>query len=202
MNGGGLSVRAAALEVPDRLALIAEDRAYTFAELAATASGIAAWLWARLAEQPGSASRPVAVVASRDPETVVALLAALEIGVPLGLIHSRATERERRLLLELLRPALEMDPAAAIEESETARGAVTWPTTDIDPESILAVVPTSGTSGKPKGVRLSRRAFLASARASAQNLGWEGSFSPDGPFSRRPGPAPRTWAGKPGIVGC
>jgi O-succinylbenzoic acid--CoA ligase len=173
MNGGGLSVQAAALEAPDRLALIAADRAYTFAELAASASGVAAWLNARLAEQPGSPSRPVAVVASRDPETVVALLAALETGVPLGLIHSRATERERRLLLELLRPALEMDPAAAVEESETARGAGTSPTPTIDPESILAVVPTSGTSGKPKGVLLSRRAFLASARASARNLGWE-----------------------------
>jgi non-ribosomal peptide synthetase component E (peptide arylation enzyme) len=58
MNGGGLSVRAAALEAPDRLALIADGRAYTFAELAASASRVAAGLRARLAEQPGFTSGP------------------------------------------------------------------------------------------------------------------------------------------------
>jgi O-succinylbenzoic acid--CoA ligase len=173
MNGGELSVRAAALEAPDRLALIAEDRAYTFAELAVSASGVAAWLRARLAEQPGSEGGPVAVVARREPEAIVALLAGFEVGVPMGLMHSRATERERQLMSELLDPALEVDPAAAVEESEPAQGEGSWATPAIDPESILAVVPTSGTSGKPKGVLLSRRAFLASARASAQNLGWE-----------------------------
>jgi O-succinylbenzoic acid--CoA ligase len=172
MNGGELSVRAAALEAPDRLALIAGDRLYTFAELAASASGVAAWLRARLAEHPGFTSGPVAIVARREPEAVVALLAAFEVGVPVGLIHSRATERERQLLAELLNPALEIDPAeAALEDSGPAPGAGSG-TPAIDPDSILAVVPTSGTSGKPKGVLLSRRALLASARASAQNLGW------------------------------
>lgn len=192
MNGGELSVRAAALEAPDRLALIAGDRAYTFAELAASATGVAVWLKARLAEQPGPASGPVAIVARREPEAVVALLAAFEVGVPVGLIHSRATERERQLLSELLGPALEIDPVAtaavadtgaairatdsaglAVEDSEPLQGAGPRETSPIDPESILAVVPTSGTSGRPKGVLLSRRAFLASARASAQNLGWD-----------------------------
>ena len=173
LSGGGLSVRAAALEAPDGLALIADDRAHTFAELAASATRVAAGLRAHLAEHPGSTSGPVAVVARRDPESVVALLAAFETGVPAGLIHSRATERERQLLSELLRPSLEIDSAAGLEDSETAPGAGTWTTPPIDPESILAVLPTSGTSGRPKGVLLSRRAFLASARASAQNLGWE-----------------------------
>jgi O-succinylbenzoic acid--CoA ligase len=88
------------------------------------------------------------------------------------LIHSRATERERQLLSELLGPALEIDPAAAAQDSEPDQGAGSWETPAIDPESILAVVFTSGTSGEPKGVLLSRRAFLASARASARNLGW------------------------------
>ncbi len=172
MNGGELSVWDEALEAPDRIELIAGDRAYTFAELAASATDVAAWLRARLAEQPGPASGPVAVVARREPEAVVTLLAAFEMGVPVGLIHSRATERERQLLSELLDPALEIDPAAAVEDSEPAQGTGTWATPSIDPESILAVVPTSGTSGEAKGVLLSRRAFLASARASAQNLGW------------------------------
>jgi non-ribosomal peptide synthetase component F len=171
MNGGELSVRAAALEAPDRLALIAEDRAYTFAELAVSASGVAAWLRARLAEQPGSEGGPVAVVARREPEAIVALLAGFEVGVPIGLMHSRATERERQLMSELLDPALEVDPAAAVEESEPAQG---------------------------EGPSRSWRWFRLLARAESRR----GSFSPGGPFSRRPGPAPRTWAGKPQTAGC
>ncbi|MEJ2339276.1 MAG: AMP-binding protein [Gemmatimonadales bacterium] len=173
MTGGELSVRAAAAEAPDRLALIADDHAYTFAELAASASRVARWLRARFPGGRTSTSGPVAVVAHRELEVIIALLAAFDLGVPVGLIHSRATERERRLLSELLGPALEMDPTTAAEGSEPAEGVVTLPTPVIHAESILAVVPTSGTSGKPKGVLLSRRAFLASARASAQNLGWE-----------------------------
>ncbi|MEM6795020.1 MAG: AMP-binding protein, partial [Acidobacteriota bacterium] len=43
---------------------------------------------------------------------------------------------------------------------------------ELDPESILAVVPTSGSSGRAKGVALSRRAFEAAAEAHARHLGW------------------------------
>src|SRR5262249_13509831 len=42
----------------------------------------------------------------------------------------------------------------------------------VDPERWLAVVMTSGTTRQPRGVALSRRAVVASAEASARNLGW------------------------------
>lgn len=176
MSGGELSVRAAAREAPDRPALIAGDRTYSFAELAAATSNVLAWLRTRLAAQPGSANAPVALPARRDPETVVSLLALFELGVPAGLIHARSTERERRLLSAILCPALELDPAEAagtIPPSGPPAAGTAEGMGAVDAESILAVVPTSGTSGTPKGVLLSRRAFLASAQASARNLGWE-----------------------------
>jgi acyl-CoA synthetase (AMP-forming)/AMP-acid ligase II len=40
------------------------------------------------------------------------------------------------------------------------------------PDDLAAIVFTSGTSAEPKAVLLERRAFEASARASATNLGW------------------------------
>lgn len=184
MTGDELSIRVAALEAPRQLALIADDRAYTFGELAAAATAVGDWLRTRLGEPSPSTSGPLTVVARRDLDTIVTLLAAFEIGVPVGLIHSRATEQERQRLSELLRSALQIDPAEAIEESgaleepktRAASGTIE-PTSlrepaPMDPESILAIPTTSGTSGEPKGVLLSRRSFLASARASAQNLGW------------------------------
>jgi O-succinylbenzoic acid--CoA ligase len=42
-----------------------------------------------------------------------------------------------------------------------------------DDERSLAIVRTSGSSGYPKGVVLSRRAFVAAAVGSAKNLGWQ-----------------------------
>src|SRR5690606_10941374 len=43
---------------------------------------------------------------------------------------------------------------------------------DSHPEDIQALVQTSGSSSVPRLACLSRRALLASARASAQHLGW------------------------------
>lgn len=42
-----------------------------------------------------------------------------------------------------------------------------------DPEGDLAWLMTSGSTGQPRAVRLSRRAFLASADASSLRLGWQ-----------------------------
>lgn len=154
MNGVELSVQSAAREAPDRLALIADDRTYTYAQLAESARRVAEDLQARRAAGSHSVDAPLTIVASREPGTVITLLAAFELGLPAGLMHAGSTGRELRALSEMMR---------AVPEAGSTGSA----------GPILAVVPTSGTRGTPKGVLLSRRAFLASAAASARNLGWE-----------------------------
>lgn len=179
-SDGRLSVLAAAAEVPDRIALIAEDRAYSYSALAGLVGRTASRLRERLDDSPArpggpnSAVRPVGVVADRTAATVCVLLGLFELGVPAALLHDRLSGAERGRLRRLCRPAFTVDRDLARELSEgDPRAAARQQTRPIDPEAILAIVPTSGSSGAPKGVLLSRRAFLASAEASAKNLGWE-----------------------------
>jgi O-succinylbenzoic acid--CoA ligase len=89
-----------------------------------------------------------AEVAEPTLETIVSWLVALEQSVPWVPLHPRWTEseRERTVARVAASPHLRRDH--------------------------LAVLFTSGTSGTPKGVLLSRRAFVAAAEASAARLGW------------------------------
>ena len=145
MTTGSLSIFEAARDAGDRVALRTGGRAWTFTELAARVRP----RFDALAAHPRDGT-PVALVADNSPETAVELYALLAAGIPAVLLHPRltASEREQRL--------------AAITRSGRVphRGAA-------------AVLYTSGTTGEPRGAVLTRSAFLASAEASANNLGWQ-----------------------------
>lgn len=206
MSSGRLSVLAAAGEAPDRLALIAKDRPYTFEELGRAVRSAAGWLTGRLEQaggtieswepRPGIDAGPfgapvVAVVAERTLETVAILLALFELGVPALLLHARLTPAERQAWVGRLGPTLlltardTVDAIGGPERTEPVAGqppgagqppvAGGPPVAGRTPtaEAVMAMVPTSGSAGEPKATLLSRRAFLASAAASAANLGWE-----------------------------
>jgi O-succinylbenzoic acid--CoA ligase len=83
-------------------------------------------------------------------DTIVTLLAALELQRPALILHPKLTESER-----------------AREIAATERAATTLP-----PDAAI-VLYTSGTSGLARGAVLTRAALLASAQASGANLGWE-----------------------------
>lgn len=102
------------------------------------------------------------IVGHPTVEVIVRVWAAMEVGVPIVLLHPRWTddERERFRALHDAIPLEDIAPESPISPPI------------VDPNETLAVFATSGSSGSPKGVALSRAAFLASARASAQNLGW------------------------------
>ena len=142
-----LSVRAAAEESPDGLALITEDgRRWSWQELAAQVDQLA-----RQEPEGTGAIRPLP--GTPDPETVFRLLAAMEREQPVALLDPTLPQRELLRRQRLLR-SYTPDPGSGREGKP------------------LAVLFTSGSSGAPRGVELSRAAFRASAAASERRLGW------------------------------
>jgi O-succinylbenzoic acid--CoA ligase len=168
-----LSIRAAATDSPGRLALIssASSERLTFAELWARVRPLIASL--QELGLDGNASLPrVALVGTNSLESIYFLLALIELGEPFVLLHPRLTERERGAILEEVRPIIVLD-RDRYPELVGAAPPPSEPVTEAIPdERCLAVLYTSGTSGRAKGAMLSRRAFVASAEASARNLGW------------------------------
>lgn len=106
---------------------------------------------------PEPLGAPAWMIGSADLASLVELYSLLEVGRPVALVHPRLTDAERKPIIGTLE---EHSLSASMGGGRR------------DDEACLAVVFTSGTTGRPKGILLSRRAFLASARGSAQNLGW------------------------------
>ena len=164
LNVAMFSIEGAAQDSPDRVALVTATGVLTYAEMAARARRVAAHLQA-------FAGKPVALVPTLRPETIVAMYALLELGSPMVLLHPRLTSDDHARLVA------EVD-AAAVLDATWSDADLPEPTTRAvvrahDPELAMAIVFTSGSSGAPKGVVLSRRAFAAAAEASAANIGWQ-----------------------------
>ncbi len=140
-----LSISAAAREAGSATALHTEERRYSYAQLAQLTAQRMAELAPTL--RPG-AVHPV--VGSNTLDTLLTLYALLELQVPALLLHPKLTAAEQ-----------------AVERAATENALATLP-----PDA-AAVLYTSGTTGRARGAVLTRTALLASAHASAQNLGWQ-----------------------------
>ena len=159
-----MSVRAAAREAPEGVALEQGDRALTWVELAARVDRVGAAVRSRLAETP----RPVvAVVGGLGVETVTAVLALLEDRVSLVLLHPRwsRVEQDRALVISGASLVIEAD------------GALTAPSADAVHTSPISsggkvVVFTSGSTGRPRGAVLNHEALGASFKAHSLVFGW------------------------------
>lgn len=165
-----LSVFRAAREAPDRPALVRDGVVLSWGELAGRVRKAVGWLRHHGVES--GAEAPVAVIADVSPPVVEMLHALIALGVPMHLLHPRLSDAERDAFVARAHPLLVV--GADWHESMGATGVAVPDPPDVpDDDRTLAVVYTSGTSGTAKGVVLGRRAFVASARASAANLGWQ-----------------------------
>lgn len=165
MARDALSMLDAACEpgVAELPAIFERGKVITYGELAARVRLRARDLAAR---GVGLGSR-VTLRATCDEETIVSFFALIELGAALVPIHPRLTDAEEQTLVDDVRPSLRLSGPVA-EPLDTER--LPEPVTDADVP--VAIVYTSGTTGRPKGAVLSRKAFVASARASETNLGW------------------------------
>jgi len=139
-----LSIRAAAEQAPDAVGLRADEGEFTFSQLAQLTRQ--RLLAGDLQDPPAS---PFALDAHSSVETLVTLFALLEKRRPALLLHPKLTAAERDAALRC-----------------AACGEGVWP------DDAAAIVFTSGTTGEPRAAVLTRAALLASADASAANLGW------------------------------
>jgi O-succinylbenzoic acid--CoA ligase len=148
-----LSIFAAAHAAPHRIALVTETADYTFEQLATLTLSRAAAL-ARFAG-PALLLKP-----QWDLDSLLWLYAAWATGTPVLALPRSAPEGEclRAQRLTRAREPPVLGPSSFVEQA-------------IDPEKAYALLWTSGSSGAPKIVESSRRAALASAAASALNLG-------------------------------
>ena len=156
----------------DEEALRFGDRALTYAQLRGAAGAVAAAV---------TGHERVAVWATNELETAIAVVGALLAGVPAVPVNPRSGPRELEHVLGDSAPGLLLHaPGAELPDVVTTPGhAVDSGARDdafvaVDPgdEATALVVYTSGTTGPPKGVLMPRRAISSNLDALAAAWGW------------------------------
>ena len=163
-----------------RLALQCGQRRWTYEQLDEELTRWAAVLL-RHGAAPGSR---VALLSANRPELVFLLHALGRLRTTVVPLNARLTRTELQPLVEQVSPAVvvaegrwrgEVGEALTVESiaeeaSRCRHGDPQIPHPE-EPDSPLAILFTSGTTGMPKGAVLTQENFRASAKASAANLG-------------------------------
>ncbi|MFI5394980.1 MAG: o-succinylbenzoate--CoA ligase [Candidatus Binatia bacterium] len=177
---------------PRHVSLMYEGRAITFADLAARAVAVSRRLHCL---GVGRGDR-VALLVGNRPEFVEILNAAARLGAAVVPLNGRLSPAEIARQLDDSHPRLLLYDTAARDTAAIAREGLVLPAVSVDPDALSGdpvldeiaadpdrggtaidlqathcIVYTSGSSGRPKGVRLTFGNFLWSAVSSAFNLG-------------------------------
>lgn len=164
-----------ALDRPHRRAFSFRGRSWSYGQLGSMAEGLAC----RLEELGVEKGDRVALVAPNSPAWVVMAHGIFWFGATAVLIHHGSTPQEVEEMIarsgaDLVLRGSDVEQWVGVEEGETPgekrpghkRTPHRWRS-----EEILAIVFTSGTTGRPKAVALTVDQFVASASASAIRLG-------------------------------
>lgn len=151
-----LELSRAAHEAGSREAWIDREGTLSFAELAEAARSISD-RWPSLS--PGDRAL---ITPTLDRDSALAILALLDRRVTIVLSHPRWAPLERERALELARPRLVFEGSELVARHPRAP----------HDRAPAVIVFTSGTSGVPKGVCLSRSALIAAAEAHGATLPW------------------------------
>ncbi len=107
---------------------------------------------------------PIGLVGHADARTVIRLLALFEVGAAIVTVHPQAPWSRRWAQLSTTAATLVCDRDQVLPVPAPG-------SQSLHPDCALVVF-TSGSTGTPKGVMISAAALIASAQASAKNLGW------------------------------
>lgn len=157
-------------------ALVGPEGSLSFASLAGRVAASVAAL-RRAGAVPGCR---VAFRATTSVDTVIVFLALAGIDAPWLAVHPRLGAAEVAEILRVAGPVAHLADddvralaaGAVTEAARAALGAAASSSDGVAGARVLALMATSGTTGTPKVAELPRAAFLASAAASARNLGW------------------------------
>ena len=150
---------------PERTALVTEASSVTYAELEAEAT----WVARRLAAYGVRREGLAALTMHPRREEVVLLHALMKLGAVALPLSPQLTEAERAAILAEQRPAVDLNDAAELTQTEADMPLLG----EHDMEDLQCRILTSGTSGTPRPVDLTYGNFLFSAVGSAFNIGIE-----------------------------
>jgi O-succinylbenzoic acid--CoA ligase len=148
---------------PERTALVTEGSSVTYAELEAEAT----WVARRLAAYGVRREAVAALTMHPHREEVVLLHALMKLGAVALPLSPRLTEAERAAVLAAERPAVDLNDAAELTQTEADLPLLG----EHDMDDLQCRILTSGTSGEPRPVGLTYGNFLFSAVGSAFNIG-------------------------------